>query len=377
MFKNPMFDVIVIGGNLAGTSAGINAAAKGASVALVERNKKPFFPAHCGEGIDEITLETYGLNKIDFTRNKVTKATIDIRSKMYTLESKKHPAIIFDRNRVENELLKKAENEGIKLFLGISMRNFKPPYEIVLDNKKIIKGRIIIDASGISCQVGRRIGMDTKLRKEDIGVCIQSRVKSDFNADTMKFWIHKPYAPFGYAYLFPLNDKLANIGLGITGGQKLDLGELLKNYINDMCGGKYKITRTFRACEPLASPMSRLIKDNVMITGDAARLSNPTTGGGIRTALFSGSLAGMIAGKYIQGEITSLEPYQEAMRSKISMLRKAYARKRKIESDTKYVKAYHRAIRFGCFLNNLVPNLIQRRIEKTLEKDKYILESYK
>ena len=372
-----MFDVIVIGGNLAGTSAAINAAVKGASVALVERNKEPFFPAHCGEGIDEFTLETYGLNKIDFSRNSIRKVILNIGTKVYILESKKHHAIIFDRNRVENELLKKAENEGVKLFLGISMRDFRPHYEIDLDNKKIIKGRIIIDASGISCQVGRRIGMDIKLRKEDIGVCIQSRVVSNFNADTMNFWIHKPYAPLGYAYLFPHNGKMANIGLGIIGGQKLDLEKLLKNYIKEMCGDKYKITSTFRACEPLTSPMSRLIKDNVMITGDAARLCNSTTGGGIRTALFSGSLAGMIAGKYIKGEITSLEPYQEAMQSKISTLKKAYNRKRKIESDTKFVRAYHRAIRLGCFLNNLVPNFIQRYIGKTLVKDKYILESYK
>ena len=372
-----MFDVIVIGGNLAGASAAINAAAKGAIVALVERNMEPFFPAHCGEGIDEFTLETYGLNKMDFSRNEIRKVIINIRSKEYFLESKKHHAIIFDRNRVENELLKKAENEGVKLFLGISMRDFKSQYQIVLDNKKIINGRIIIDASGISCQVGRRIGMDTKLRKEDVGVCIQSRVVSNFNADTMKFWIHKPYAPFGYAYLFPHNEKMANIGLGVIGGQKLDLEKLLKNYINDMCGDKYKITSTFRACEPLASPMSRLIKDNVMITGDAARLCNPTTGGGIRSALFSGSLAGMIAGKYIQGEISSLEPYQEAMRNKILILRKAYTSKRKIESDKKYIRAYQRAVRRGCFINKLVPNLIQIVMEKTLVKDRYILESYR
>ena len=40
-----MFDVIVIGGNLAGASAAINAAEKGANVALVERHKEPFSPA--------------------------------------------------------------------------------------------------------------------------------------------------------------------------------------------------------------------------------------------------------------------------------------------------------------------------------------------
>jgi len=372
-----MFDVVVIGGNLAGSSAAINASNKGVNVALVERNKEPFYPAHCGEGIDDVTSEMFGLDKIDFTKNRISNIIVNIASKEYTFELKKQGALVFDRNRVENELLKRAENQGVELFLGINMRDFKPPHEIVLDNKKIIKGRIIIDASGISCQVGRRIGMDTKLRKEDIGVCIQSRVQSDFTANTMRLWFHKPYAPLGYAWLFPLNEKMANIGLGVIGGQKLDHSKLLENYIKDMTGGKYKIISTFKACVPLASPMNRLIKDNVMITGDAARLSNSTAGSGIRNALFSGSLAGIIAAKYIQGEIPSLEPYQEAMQSKISMLRKFYVRKRKIESDTKFVRAYRRAYTRLYFVNKLAPNLIQGHIAKVLEKDKYILESYK
>jgi len=43
----------------------------------------------------------------------------------------------------------------------------------------------------------------------------------------MKLWFHKPYGPMGYAWLFPLNKNLANIGIGIMGGQKIDLKELL------------------------------------------------------------------------------------------------------------------------------------------------------
>ena len=40
---NNVFDVIVIGGNLAGSSAAISASNEGVNVALVERNKEPFY----------------------------------------------------------------------------------------------------------------------------------------------------------------------------------------------------------------------------------------------------------------------------------------------------------------------------------------------
>ena len=36
------YDVVVIGGNLAGTSAAINALEKGASVAVIEKNLQPY-----------------------------------------------------------------------------------------------------------------------------------------------------------------------------------------------------------------------------------------------------------------------------------------------------------------------------------------------
>ena len=57
-----MYDVVIIGGNLAGSSAAIYASSKGLNVALVERNKQPFQPAHCGEAIHKDTLEYFNLN---------------------------------------------------------------------------------------------------------------------------------------------------------------------------------------------------------------------------------------------------------------------------------------------------------------------------
>lgn len=352
-----MFDVVVIGGNLAGVTAAINAASKGVSVVLVERNKEPFDPAHCGELVSDNIAELLNLDKIGCYKNKINKMIVNVPPREYIFKFKKKGMTIFDRNCVEKKLLKKAEKEGVELMLGITMREFKPPHKIFLDNDKMIKGRIIIDASGIACQVGRRIGIDTKLRPEDIGVCIQSRVRSNFDANTTKSWLHNPYAPFGYAWIFPFNEKIANIGIIVPGGQKLDLAKLLKNYIEDVTEGRYKITNTFIACVPTAPPLSKLIKGNVMIVGDAARLVYPESGGGIENALFSGRLAGMTAAKYILREISSLEAYQHAMRIKILRIKRGYNRKvRASESDEKFLRTYRDILSIFCFINKLFPN---------------------
>lgn len=373
-----MYDIIIIGGNLSGTSAAINAALRDVNIALIERNKIPLSPAHCGEGIPDLTAQWLNLDGIGCQYNEINQTNIQLGSKEYILKMRKHKMIVFDRSYVENKLLEKAKSEGVELFLGIKMKDFKPPNEVILDNGEILKGKVIIDASGVTCQVGRRIGINTKLKKEDIGVCIQSTVQGDFDANVMKFWHLRPYAPLGYAWLFPKSEKKANIGLGIPGGLKENLEKLLKDYISYTTNNNYKVLNTFRSCLPLANPIDPLVKENVMLVGDAARLVNAPSGAGIGNALFSGGLAGIIAARTICGENPSLQVYSDAMQKKLKRLKKAYITKDKsIKNEKTYLKIFSRGVSVFSAVNRFMPNLSERIVEKTLELDNKILEMNK
>jgi flavin-dependent dehydrogenase len=124
--------------------------------------------------------------------------------------------------------------------------------------------------------------------------------------------------------------------------------------------------------------MRTLIKDNVIITGDAARLAHSLSGGGIRNALFSGSLAGITAAKYVKGEISSLIPYQDFMKTKITRLDKEYNFKNKaFKNENNLLTKFGSAISITCFINKLFPNVFEVLYKKFSEKDKLILESYK
>jgi digeranylgeranylglycerophospholipid reductase len=373
-----MFDVVVIGGNLSGATAAINSAKSGASTVLVEKNKEPYFPSRCGEATDKVTASILNLDEIGCPKNEIKQITINVSSiKEYNFKLKKRSIVIIDRNFLEKYLLKKAENYGAELKLGQRMVTINPPNDIVLDNNEIIKGKVIIDATGISCQIGRRIGINTKLRPKNIGVCIQSRVQSIFDSEIMKIWFHKPYAPFGYAWIFPKNEKIANIGIGVAGGQKLDLIKLKNMYIDDKIGKEFKITHTFRSCVPSSKPLEPLTKDNIMFVGDAARLANPVIENGIGNAIFSGSLAGKIAGKYIQRKIHSLKNYEKLMNKKVSRLTRNYNWKNKIKTDSKFAKSYRRIISLLCTLNKIFPNICENQLLGIVKKDKKILDSFK
>jgi len=370
-----MHDVVVVGGNLAGTSAAVHAASKGLNVVLIEKNKKPFLPAHCGEAIHKDTLEYFNLYNFEYIKNPILKTIINVGNKEYDIEYKSPFQMIIDRNFIENEMLKRAKKQGVKLILGNGMKDFNKPHDVILADNTTIQGEIIIDSSGIACRVGRCVGLASKLRPKDVGVGVQSRVQGNFDIDTMKIWFHKPYAPMGYAYLFPLNKNSANFGIGLLGGQNYDLNELLDNYIKHETSGDFKILSTFRSCVPIAAPLNKVFKDNVMITGDAARLTNSLTAGGIRNALISGASAGIVAAKYINKEINSLELYQLSINQIIRSLAKVYNKKRKMEIEKNFIRGYSRIFSIASKANRIAPNMCQKYILKNLRKDRVCMDS--
>lgn len=373
-----MYDIIIVGGNLSGATAAINAAEFEAKILLIEKNEKPFFPPRCGEATEEITAEILNLFKIGCPINQIKQITINVSSKKeFNFKVKKHGIYIIDRNFVEKYLLKVAEKKGAEVIIGSRMTNFNPPNEIELDKKKIVRGKIIIDATGISCQIGKRIRNDINLKPSDIAVCIQSRVEGKFNPNIMKMWYGKPYAPFGYSWLFPKNEKLANIGLGMPGGQKLNLPYLLDRYIKNETQEKIKVLHTFRSCVPASKPLEPLTTDNIIFVGDAARFANPIFENGINNAVFSGSLAGIIAAKFIKGDISTLKIYEDLMKNKVKRLKKAYYQKNKLKTEEKYIKSYRRKFFLIYTLNKFFPNILQNQYIKIVKKDKKILDSFR
>ena len=172
-----MYDIIIIGGNLSGATAAINAAEFGANVALIEKNKQPFFPPHCGEATEEITAQILDLDKIGCYKNQIKQFNINVsNSKEYTFKLKKHGIFIIDRHFVEKYLLKAAEKKGVDIFIGRRMTNFNPPNEIELDKKEKLNGKIFIDATGISCQIGKRVRNDTELKPNDMWLLVDQEL---------------------------------------------------------------------------------------------------------------------------------------------------------------------------------------------------------
>ena len=100
-------------------------------------------------------------------------------------------------------------------------------------------------------------------------------------------------------WIFPKGDGLANVGIGVQVSQIKSAAET-KAYLDrwiekhpgyakgkkiDMVGGGVSIS----------APIKQSVTDGLMLVGDAARMIDPLTGGGIANGCIAGKIAGQVA----------------------------------------------------------------------------------
>ena len=134
-------------------------------------------------------------------------------------------------------------------------------------------------------------------------------------ADGIEFHFGTKLAPGGYAWVFPKGKGLANVGLAITPtfGNGIKAKELLDFFVMKRFKS-FSVVEWMTGGVPAFSRKSRLVKDNILLAGDAARLVDSLSGAGIANALLSGKIAGQVASEYLANRGNSpdfLKKYEE------------------------------------------------------------------
>jgi len=126
-------------------------------------------------------------------------------------------------------------------------------------------------------------------------------------------WLDFHYAnrwPNGYIWVFPRGEQY---NIGICGPGKLK--EQLDQYCKEQGLDTAKKIETNAGQIPRGTIIPQFVKDNVLIIGDAAGLTNPLTKGGIHASLFSGRQAGLAVLEAIaKNDPSRIEKYQRIMR---------------------------------------------------------------
>lgn len=157
------------------------------------------------------------------------------------------------------------------------------------------KTKVVIAADGVESQVGRWAGIDTTHQLHDVGICAQYLISNiDIVPEYYDFYFGREVAPRGYVWVFPKGDDIANVGVGISGPISGKGGKLAIDYLNDFVKRKFprgKILGLVGGAVPVGCSLPQLVKDGILLVGDAAHHSDPMSGGGIANAMYSGKFA--------------------------------------------------------------------------------------
>ncbi len=308
------FDVIVVGGGPAGSMAAEAAAKGGAKTLLLEKDRDIGYPVRCGEGVGASGLKQFidpdpqwiaaTISKVRMRSPDNTKVEFGIKDAGYILHRR-----LFDyalANRAGNagaEIQTRAYVDGLVVEDDV-VRGVK--YQYMGENRQL-RAKVVIAADGVESRVGRLAGLRTATKLRDMDSGYQATVGNvDVDQELIDFFVGTNWAPGGYLWIFPKGNGMANIGLGINGAYAKDFSahdithQFLKDHfpkatvLTSVCGGI-----------PIAKTLKTITKAGIMLTGDAARMVNPVTGGGIITGMVGGRIAGEVAAAALQtGDFT-------------------------------------------------------------------------
>lgn len=323
-----MYDCIVVGGGLAGSSAAISAleANPDLEIAIFERGEKHRVKA-CAGGIAKPMLGRAGIRnppvqaKIKVVRIHSSGETAELSSRRLGIP---YLGLVLDRPKLDWNLLMRAKRLGTEVHLGEGVVGVGRTKEgwFVKTTQGLYQSKYLACCDGALSETAALAGTDTSVGLEDLNICLQHIVRH--RARAVEIWFDKSYVKSGYIWVFPMG-KLSKVGAGASFAEKGNLRSVLKAFM-ELRGIGGEIVKTEAAPVPTALPMGKVVHGDLALAGDAARFCCPVTGGGIWSAIISGKLLGRAIG---EGEIRRYERYIEPLRAD---LRRRYFAKRLLSS---------------------------------------------
>ena len=231
----------------------------------------------------------------------------------YTLSNSKHnfsaavaPRIHFDTLIQKQAIQAGAEFRQAKVESPLIENNRVTGINIIDDRglKKVVKSAVVIGADGVVSNLARILRRGRRHSKKHRALALRAYAANfEIYSHEVEFYIYEEILP-GYAWIFPLGENKANIGLGMRldhyHRQPRNLKKMLHHFL-ELPLIKKRLMKNFELTESAAWPLSFGSELNLpyafegaLLVGDAGGFTSPLTGGGIHRSLLSGQLAAEI-----------------------------------------------------------------------------------
>jgi len=329
--KELCYDLVVVGGGPAGSSAAFAAAQKGIKVALIEKENSIAETVRTS-GVTWIqNIKEFGIP--DDCYNPIKNFSFCSPNNEVTISDSEPRAAVLDVRKTYRWLATQAKNEGVDIFIKtnineviknkkgdiIGVKGSNPEGEISFNSK------IVIDASGFQSTVSKAMGLVSQWERFGAGAEYEVKVE---NVDQETWWlmVGQQYSPAGYAWIFPLGNNIVRIGVGVGKPESnVDPTQRLKELMETKLGpikklGKITPIEFHYGLIPNDGLSRKTVYNNLILVGDSAGQANPLVLEGIRYAIKFGRVAGKVSADAIKTDKTdetALYPYEENWRKEI------------------------------------------------------------
>jgi len=367
---NRGYDVIIVGGGPAGSTAGYLLGKYGLKVLIIDKSNFPREKPCAGC----ITYKTVKLLERIFDiriKDLKEKGIVNFESNQYEVFYKdksiikgtsNFPFYFLDRKAYDALLLKKAQDQGVEIIEGERVISLDLSKGIVITStERSLKARFIIGADGVNSIIRRSLPkgqVNQNLWQYNLATALEitidrSEVDNEINHPVLFFG----FINWGYCWMFPNRER---VRFGICGLNR-ENKRLFLNSFYDFLSAVHLKKKIEISAHPLpyGNFLLRPVYRNVILVGDAAGFADPLFGEGIFYAQRSAEFASEAIYKNRSGNKTLELTYLELLQRYI-YLEFIYAQRIR----WLIFKIFNR---FACYPLKILSNILGRKTGETVQ----------
>ena len=294
------YDVVVAGGSISGLMSAREIAKKGYSVLVLEEGFEVGTPDHCGGLVSKSALHDLGIEPTQKTFDSMINSALIFspNGKQFEIDSKKQEVVVVNRRELDKQVALQAQQSGAEIRVKTSFK--EKTKRGVRTSIGEIGCKILVDCRGVGALINNQ--------RDGILLSAQYEVYADWITEgKVEVYFDQIKYPGFFAWIIPSGKGVGKVGIA---GREINVSKIMEQFLRNK--GKYSTVRKIFAPIWIKGPIKDFISGDVVIAGDAAGQSKPTTAGGIYSCAMGGLLAGNAITKYLEtNEHSQLQQYQK------------------------------------------------------------------
>ncbi|PTM10881.1 MAG: FAD-dependent oxidoreductase [Bacteroidetes bacterium] len=313
--KAQQFDVIIIGGGLAGLTSAIHLSKSSFKVLLFEKNT---YPKHkvCGEYISNEVLpylNFLGFNPFDYGAKRISKFELTTHNNRRINANLPLGGFGMSRYKMDFQLYQLALKNGVEVFQDtVEDVLFKDDnFQVTTKTNKIVQSKIVIGA------YGKRSNLDIQLNREFIKnkspyLGVKIHVSGEFPED--KVGLHNFKG--GYCGVSKVENNHINLCY-ITNLKAFKTYKDIETFQENVLFKNSELKRLFKNSKPqfekpltisqISFETKKPVDNHIIMCGDTAGMIHPLCGNGMGMAIRSAQLASQLIINYLESKIITRE----------------------------------------------------------------------